>query len=256
MNVENTMRRSLVVGNWKMHGTKAGVDDLVSGLKNERVVAEQTDFVVCPPYLFIPQVAGALAATDIQCGAQNLSDQLEGAYTGEVSASMLAEMGCQYVIVGHSERRALFAETDELIAAKFAAAQSAGLTPVLCVGESLVQREAEQTLVWIEQQLTAVINVVGVAALASAVIAYEPIWAIGTGETATPAQAQRVHAHIRQVVAGFDQQVAQDLSILYGGSVKANNAVELFAEPDIDGALVGGASLQAVEFIAICKAVA
>jgi triosephosphate isomerase len=248
------MRRGLVVGNWKMHGSRASVADLLVGLSAELSAFSQADVAVCPPYLFIPQAAAALQSTAVTWGAQNLSEQPEGAYTGEVSASMLAEFGCQYVLVGHSERRALFAESDQLVAEKFKAAQAAGLTPILCVGESLEQREAGETLSWVERQLQAVIDEVGVAALANAVVAYEPVWAIGTGLTASPEQAQEVHAHIRQVIAVVDLSVATGLQLLYGGSVKAENAADLFAKQDIDGALVGGASLQAAEFAAICKA--
>jgi triosephosphate isomerase len=230
------------------------VADLLVGLSAELSAFSQADVAVCPPYLFIPQAAAALQSTAVTWGAQNLSEQPEGAYTGEVSASMLAEFGCQYVLVGHSERRALFAESDQLVAEKFKAAQAAGLTPILCVGESLEQREAGETLSWVERQLQAVIDEVGVAALANAVVAYEPVWAIGTGLTASPEQAQEVHAHIRQVIAVVDLSVATGLQLLYGGSVKAENAADLFAKQDIDGALVGGASLQAAEFAAICKA--
>ena len=246
------MRRGLVVGNWKMHGSRASVADLIAGLKAE-MPAENT-VVVCPPTLFIPQVAQALAGSVIRYGAQNLSEQAEGAYTGEVSATMLSEQGCQYVIVGHSERRAIFAESDSLVAEKFSAAKTAGMIPILCVGENLEQREAGAALSWIEQQLNAVIAEVGVESLSTAVVAYEPIWAIGTGKTASPVQAQEVHAHIRRVVAKASAEVADKLQIVYGGSVKADNAAELFAEPDIDGALVGGASLKVTDFAAICKA--
>lgn len=250
------MRRGLVVGNWKMHGSRASVADLLASLSAQLHTFKQADVAVCPPYLFIPQVADVLQSTSVAWGAQNLSEQPSGAYTGEVSASMLAEFGCQYVLVGHSERRTLFAESGQLIAEKFKAAQAAGLTPILCVGESLEQREAGGTLNCVDQQLRMVIDAVGVAALAKAVVAYEPVWAIGTGLTASPEQAQEVHAHIREVVAFADQGVAAGLQLLYGGSVKAANAADLFAKQDIDGALVGGAALQAAEFVAICRAVA
>ncbi|WP_101756786.1 triose-phosphate isomerase [Oceanicoccus sp. KOV_DT_Chl] len=247
------MRRGLVVGNWKMHGSKASVAELVTGLKRLTSHAD-ADLAVCPPYVFIPSVVDGLAATDITVGAQNVSDQAEGAFTGEVSAGMLAEFGCRYVIVGHSERRTLFADSDKLVAAKFVAAQQVGLTPILCVGESLAQREAGETLTLVEEQLLAVIDSAGIQALSKAVVAYEPIWAIGTGKTASPEQAQQVHAHIRQVVAKASSTVAAGLQILYGGSVKADNAAELFANQDIDGALVGGASLQIEDFAAIYNA--
>ncbi|MEH6910981.1 MAG: triose-phosphate isomerase [Oceanicoccus sp.] len=247
------MRRSLVVGNWKMVGSRAGVVGLLEELQDHQL-GDQGDVAVCPPYVFLPQVSESLQASSIRWGAQNLSQYSEGAFTGEVSASMLADFGCDYTIVGHSERRSLFGERDVDVAEKFVAAQSAGLIPILCVGESLQQRESGQTLDWVEGQITAVIEVAGVEAFVNAVIAYEPIWAIGTGKTASPEQAQQVHAHIRGVVASGNAQIASNLRILYGGSVKANNASELFANPDIDGALVGGASLIAVDFAAICRA--
>ncbi|MDG1772543.1 MAG: triose-phosphate isomerase [Oceanicoccus sp.] len=250
------MRRNLVVGNWKMHGSTASIDQLLSGLQQQlsAVSSEQVGIAVCPPSVYISSVSKQLAGSMIACGAQNVSDQQEGAYTGEVSATMLAELDCQYVIVGHSERRTLFSESDADIAAKFIAVQSQGLTPILCVGESLAQREAGDTLPWIEQQIKAVIAVAGIEAIAASVIAYEPIWAIGTGKTASPEQAQEVHAHIRQVLAAESQAVAEGLQLLYGGSVKADNAAELFGKQDIDGALVGGASLKAEDFAAICVA--
>ncbi len=250
------MRRNLVVGNWKMHGSSASIDTLLSGLHEQlaTVSSDQVGIAVCPPSVFIAPVSKLLAGSMIACGAQNVSDQQEGAYTGEVSATMLADLGCQYVIVGHSERRTLFGESDADIAAKFLAVQSQGLTPILCVGESLAQREAGETLSWIEQQIKAVVAVAGIEAMASSVIAYEPIWAIGTGKTASPEQAQEVHAHIRQVLAATNSSVAQGLQLLYGGSVKADNAAELFGKQDIDGALVGGASLKAEDFAAICVA--
>jgi triosephosphate isomerase len=258
--LEESMRRYLVVGNWKMHGCKAGVSKLLAGITTELVSGfDGTDkrlpsVVVCPAYIFIPQVADALSGSAVSWGAQNLSDQSEGAYTGEVSAAMLVEHGCQYVIVGHSERRNLYAETDQLVAAKFSAAQAAGMVPIHCVGESLQQRESGDTLACIEQQLQTVIDSVGIDSYAKAVVAYEPVWAIGTGKTATPAQAQEVHAHIRQVLAAQSPSVAALVQILYGGSVKAENAAQLFAQDDIDGALVGGASLNIDEFAAICRA--
>ena len=236
-----------------MHGSTASVTELVAGLK-QIAANPKADAAVCPPFVFIPSVAQGLDGSFINVGAQNLSEQPEGAFTGEVAASMLVDVACQYVIVGHSERRTLYGESDDIVAAKFIAAQAAGLTPILCVGESLEQREAGETLAFVEQQLAAVVDKAGVDALATAVVAYEPIWAIGTGKTATPEQAQAVHAHIRQFVAGQSQAVADGLQILYGGSVKADNAAELFANDDIDGALVGGASLKADDFAAIYQA--
>jgi len=252
--LENTKRRSLVVGNWKMVGSSAGVAKLLEELKGHLVIDSQVAVVVCPAYVFLPQVSEGLRESGIRWGAQNLSQYAEGAFTGEVSASMLADFGCDYAIVGHSERRSLFGESDVDVAEKFVAAQFAGLTPILCVGESLQQRESGEALERVGRQITAVIEVAGVDAFANAVIAYEPIWAIGTGETASPEQAQQVHAHIRGVVASGHAGIAGDLRILYGGSVKADNAGELFANPDIDGALVGGASLVAADFAEICRA--
>lgn len=252
------MRRGLVVGNWKMHGSRASIAALVDGLRSGLVgagpVGDSAEVAVCPPAVYIAQVAEALGGTNIGWGGQNLSDQPEGAFTGEVSASMLADLGCRYVIVGHSERRTLYGETDQVVAGKFVAARAGGLSPILCVGESLAQREAGETLDWIRRQLEAVVDVAGVSAFSDAVVAYEPIWAIGTGKTATPGQAQQVHAHIRAVIATHSAGVAENLQILYGGSVKADNAAQLFAQQDIDGALVGGASLKADDFIAIVSA--
>jgi triosephosphate isomerase len=250
------MRRSLVVGNWKMHGSADTVDELLTELKRQLdcVDSNKVAVAVCPPYVFIPQAVSALKSSVIDVGAQNVSDQQQGAFTGEISASMLAELGSQFAIVGHSERRTLFAECNEVIAAKFIASQSAGLIPILCVGESLEQREAGDTLVCIEQQLKVVIEIAGINSFTNAVVAYEPIWAIGTGKTASPEQAQTVHAHIRKLIADFDQAVADNVQIVYGGSVKADNAKQLFANNDIDGALVGGASLKAADFSEICKA--
>lgn len=247
------MRRGLVVGNWKMHGSKASITELLAGVK-AGLGDCQAEVAVCPPSIYIQQVADALQGSDVAWGGQNLSDQSEGAYTGEVSASMLADLGCRYVIVGHSERRTLYGETDRVIADKFVAALGQGVTPILCVGESLEQREAGETLALIQQQLQAVIEVAGISAFARAVIAYEPIWAIGTGKTATPEQAEQVHAHIRGVLAGYDTGIAEKIQLLYGGSVKPANATELFGQQNIDGALVGGASLKAEDFIAIAMA--
>lgn len=248
------MRRPLVAGNWKMHGTCASVAELIKALLEQRFPAE-VEVALCPASVHITQVVSALQGSSIQCGAQNCAAQVElGALTGELAASQLFDAGCRYVLVGHSERRLLLGESDEVVAKKFLAALQAGLAPVLCVGETLAQREAGQTLVVIAEQLDAVLKRSGVEAFAQAVVAYEPVWAIGTGLTATPDQAQEVHLVIRQQVAGLNAEVAERLQILYGGSVKAANAAELFAMPDIDGGLVGGASLDAHEFGAICRA--
>ncbi len=212
------------------------------------------EMAVCPPYPYLGQAQLALQGSPLALGAQSLSEHASGAFTGEVSAAMLLEFGCRYVLVGHSERRALFGETDAVAAAKFAAAQEAGLVPVLCVGETLDERNAGQTASVIARQLSAVLDRVGVNAMASAVVAYEPVWAIGTGVTASPAQAQEVHAAIRAQVAALDAGVAEGLRILYGGSVKPQNAKELFGQADIDGGLIGGAALVADDFLAICLA--
>ena len=248
------MRKPMVAGNWKMHGHRATnatlLDAIVGGLPTG------VDVAVYVPFPYLEQVSMLLAKTPLTWGAQTLHAAPSGAYTGEVSAQMLVEFACRSVLVGHSERRALFGETDAQIAAKFVAAQAAGLQPVLCVGETLAQREAGQTEAVVAAQLQAVIEAAGVEALSHAVLAYEPVWAIGTGQTASPAQAQAVHAFLRQQVAGLAPEVALGLRILYGGSVKANNAASLFAMADVDGGLIGGASLVAEEFLAICAAAA
>lgn len=225
-----------------LESIKAGVGDI------------KCEIAVCAPYPYLGQLQAALSGSAVAWGAQSVSEYEAGAYTGEVSASMLLEFGCRYVLVGHSERRSLFGETDGVVAAKFEAAQRAGLIPVLCVGETLAEREAGATGKVVSRQLAAVLERVGVAALKDAALAYEPVWAIGTGVTASPAQAQEVHAAIRQQVAGLDAEVAGGLRILYGGSVKPQNAEELFAQPDIDGGLIGGAALVANDFLAICRA--
>ncbi len=247
------MRKKLVAGNWKMHGSLAENAALLGVIKP---ALQGIEAAVCVPFPYLGQAQAALAGSSIAWGAQNLSEQARGAFTGEVSAAMLVDFGCKYVIVGHSERRSLYGESDELVAKKYMAAQAAGLTPILCVGELLAEREAGVTEAVVARQLDAVIAVAGVASLARAVVAYEPVWAIGTGKTATPEQAQAVHAFIRGKVAALDAGVAAGLVIQYGGSVKASNAAELFVQPDIDGGLIGGASLVADEFIAICQAAA
>lgn len=248
------MRPRLVIGNWKMNGSRADNSSLVEGLLQQLGDSIQSDVAVCPPLAYLQQVGDMVKDSAIQLGAQNLADELQGAFTGEVSAPMLVDLNCRYVLVGHSERRALYGETDTLVGKKAAIALTEGLTPVICVGETLEQRRDGRVFDVIEQQMAAVIDAVGVDALARTVVAYEPVWAIGTGETATPAQAQEVHAMIRQYVAERNESVAQALQILYGGSVKADNAAALFTAADIDGALVGGASLKADDFAAICKA--
>jgi triosephosphate isomerase len=247
------MRKKLVAGNWKMHGSLAENAALLDAIKPALAGIEAA---VCVPFPYLAQAQSALAGSSIAWGAQNLSEQAKGAFTGEVAASMLVDFGCKYVIVGHSERRSLYGESDEVVAQKYLAAQAAGLTPILCVGELLAERESGVTEAVVARQLDAVIDAAGVASLRNAVVAYEPVWAIGTGKTATPVQAQAVHAFIRGKIAALDASVAEQLIIQYGGSVKAANAAELMAQPDIDGGLIGGASLVADEFIAICRAAA
>lgn len=250
------MRKAIVAGNWKMNGNKASISALMSALVSDLKGLDNVDVLVCPPAVYIAQVGDALNGSAIGLGAQTLSQFESGAFTGEVAPDMLQDLGCRYVIVGHSERRALFGESDQDVAAKFEAACEAGLVPLLCVGETLEQREAGKTLDVVGTQLRAVLDACGVQRFAEAVIAYEPVWAIGTGRTATAEQAQEVHAAIREIVAHYSADVAQGVRILYGGSVNAGNAAELFANPDVDGGLVGGASLKANEFVAICRAAA
>lgn len=247
------MRKKLVAGNWKMHGSLQANAALLERLKSG-MPGLQCEVAVCAPFPYLAQLQALLASTQVRWGAQSVSEHVSGAYTGEVSAAMLCEFGCRYVLVGHSERRSLFGESDAVVAAKFVAAREAGLVPILCLGETLAEREAGATAAVVSRQLDAVIDRAGVAALASAVVAYEPVWAIGTGVTASPAQAQEVHAAIRKRVADLDAGLAEGLRILYGGSVKPQNAAELFAQDDIDGGLIGGAALVADDFLAICQA--
>jgi triosephosphate isomerase len=247
-------RQPIVAGNWKMNGSQAESTALLTGLKKGLGAVNKAKVVVCPPFILLPLAARELAGTTVAWGGQNLDTHKSGAYTGEVSGPMLKDCGCTYVIVGHSERRTLFGETDATVADKFKAAQDAGLVPILCIGETLAEREANQTEAVCARQLDAVVNAAGIAALANSVIAYEPVWAIGTGKTATPQQAQDVHKFIRGRIAAKDAKVADGIRILYGGSMKAANARELISQPDIDGGLIGGASLVADEFLAICRA--
>jgi len=248
------MRQTLVVGNWKMNGSRADNAALLAGLKAGIATIKKTAVAVCPPFVYLSEVATALDGTPIAWGSQNISDQLSGAFTGEIAGSMLKEVGCTYAIVGHSERRSIYKESDADVAKKFAAARKIGLIPILCVGELLEEREQGITEQVIGRQLDAVIALEGVAALSDAVIAYEPVWAIGTGKTASPEQAQDVHAFIRRKIAALDKAVSERVQILYGGSVKGSNAKELFAKPDIDGGLIGGASLIVDDFLNICSA--
>jgi triosephosphate isomerase len=247
-------RRPIVAGNWKLNGSQAESAALLAGIKQGLGTVKRAQAVVCPPYILIPLAAKELTGTVAAWGGQNLDTHKSGAYTGEVSGPMLKDFGCTYVIVGHSERRALFGETDQVVAEKFKAAQEAGLTPILCVGELLAEREANQTEAVVARQLDTVVNLVGIGALTKSVIAYEPVWAIGTGKTASPQQAQAVHHFIRTRLAANDATVADGLCILYGGSMKGSNAKELISQPDIDGGLIGGASLNAEEFLTICRA--
>jgi len=247
-------RARLVAGNWKMHGSLAANQRLLDALKGALAPDSCLDYTICAPFPYLGQVSDALTGSGIGWGAQTLSEHDVGAYTGEVSGAMLRELGCRHVIVGHSERRQLYGEGDAAVAAKFMAAQRNGLIPILCVGETLEQRERGDTEAVIGRQLDAVLSLAGVAALRSAVLAYEPVWAIGTGKTASSAQAQAVHLFLRERVAKLDQGIAAELTLLYGGSVKPGNAAELFAQPDVDGGLIGGAALVADDFIAICKA--
>jgi triosephosphate isomerase len=254
------MPKRLVAGNWKMHGSLAANQRLLESVRTGAASASGVEIAVCVPFPYLHQAAAVLGGPDgqgaVAWGAQNLSEHDTGAYTGEVSGAMLRELGCRYVIVGHSERRRLFGERDGQIAAKFGAAQRVGLVPILCVGETLEEREQGATEEVVGRQLAAVMSAAGVGALTDAVIAYEPVWAIGTGRTASPEQAQGVHAFIRGRVAGADAGIAAKLTLLYGGSVKADNAGALFAMPDIDGGLIGGASLVAEDFLAIGRAAA
>lgn len=249
------MRRRIVAGNWKLHGDRAFAHALVDAIAATPAPAG-VERVVLPPLPYLGELVDHCAASDLRFGAQDVSANAKGAYTGEVSAAMLLDIGAQYGLVGHSERRQYHAEGNQLVAAKFVAARDAGLVPILCVGESLHEREAGQTEWRIEQQLQAVFDAAGPRAFAGAVIAYEPVWAIGTGRTASPDQAQAVHAFIRGEVAARDATIAGSLPILYGGSVKPDNAASLFAQADIDGGLIGGAALVAADFLAIAAAAA
>jgi triosephosphate isomerase (TIM) len=248
------MRVKIVAGNWKMNGNLVANQALLKALIPLLAEFSSMRCAICVPYVYLAQMEQLLKGTKVAWGAQDVCQYDDGAYTGGVSAAMLADFGCTYAIVGHSERRTIFGDTDQVVAAKFSAVQKAGLTPILCVGETLSERESGVTEQVIARQLDAVVGSSGVAVLAHAVIAYEPVWAIGTGKTATPEIAQAIHAFIRGRVAVQDKSIAAGLVIQYGGSVKASNAQQLFAMPDIDGGLIGGASLMAEEFAAICRA--
>jgi triosephosphate isomerase (TIM) len=248
------MRKPLVAGNWKMHGSRADNAALIRSLLDRLPAQGAAEVMVCPPFVYLLETSRMLKDSDVALGAQSLCAEAQGAFTGEVSGAMLRDVGCRYVLVGHSERRQVYGEDDSLVARKFVAAQASGLVPVLCVGETLEEREGGRTAEVVLRQLDAVLAVSGAAAFGEAVIAYEPVWAIGTGRNATPEQAQEVHAMIRGRVAALDAKIGASVRILYGGSVKAANARELFAMVDIDGGLVGGASLKADEFAQICAA--
>ena len=249
------MRRRVVIGNWKMHGSRESISELLATIDSS-CLDPAIEIAVCPTSLHIAAVVEQLSKSSnnsrIAVGAQNVCDAESGAFTGEVSAQMLAEFGVSYVLVGHSERRELYGESDQLVAAKTAATISSGLTPVVCVGETLAKRQEGKTEFVVLRQLNAVVQQIGIEGLEKCIVAYEPVWAIGTGETASPAQAQEVHAALRNRLQQLDAALAETTPILYGGSVKASNAADLFAQPDIYGGLVGGASLKAEEFNAIC----
>ena len=244
------MRQSLVVGNWKMNGTRASAELLAKGII-AGLGSNNAGIAVCVPYVYLASIGELVKNTRLALGAQNVADKPSGAYTGEISAAMLSELECKYVIVGHSERRSYYGDTNESVAARFCQAQEKGIIPILCVGETLEQREQDQTFAVINEQLDTVINLAGIASFDTVVIAYEPVWAIGTGKTATDEQAQEVHQYIRKYIAAKDQAIADKIQILYGGSAKPENAKGLFAMPDIDGGLIGGASLDAESFLKI-----
>jgi len=248
------MRQSLVMGNWKMNGSRAEGVALATAISAGLKQGDQ-GIAVCVPYVYFSDVLSVIKDTPLQLGAQNIADQESGAYTGEISASMLKECECTYALVGHSERRSYYGDTNESVATRFVQAQKEGITPVLCIGETLEQRESDKTFAVIDEQLNAVIDMAGIEALGNSVIAYEPVWAIGTGKTASDEQAQEVHKYIREQIAKKSQAIAEKVQILYGGSVKPDNAKAIFAMPDIDGGLIGGASLDAQSFLTIYQSI-
>lgn len=248
-------RKPMVAGNWKMHGSLSFTRELTAAVATTEL--EAIDTLVCPPFPFLAAACETAGDTALAVGAQDICDQVEqGAYTGEVNGAMLADVGCSAVLVGHSERRQYYGEDNDQVAEKYLAAQAANLTPILCVGETQTERESGQTESVLKAQLRAVIDKAGISSFAGAVIAYEPVWAIGTGLTASPEQAQQAHAYIRGLVESEDAIISRDLRLLYGGSVKPGNAAELFGCPDVDGGLIGGAALEAESFISICRAAA
>jgi len=248
------MRQPLVAGNWKMNGSRASAAELLEGIKAGMGEVRTAEVAVCPPFVYIPEAQARLQGSAVAWGGQDLSVHAAGAYTGEISGAMLTDFGCRYVIIGHSERRTYHGESDALVAEKFEAARKAGLVPIFCIGETLEEREQGVTEAVVARQVDAVVERCGVEMLGEGVIAYEPVWAIGTGKTASPEQAQEVHAFIRGRIAAGSPSVAEGVRILYGGSMKPDNAAELMGKPDIDGGLIGGASLKAADFLAICTA--
>lgn len=248
------MRKIVAAGNWKMNGSRAKTASLINSIKQGLSDNAAAEVIIFPSFGYLSLACGLVAGSDIKLGAQNLCTEAVGAYTGEVSGEMLVDLGCTHVLVGHSERRALYGENSDVVAVKFEEAQTAGLVPVLCLGETLGQREAGETEEVVARQLGAVVDRLGIESLKNSILAYEPVWAIGTGKTASPEQAQEVHAFLRRTIAAQNANIADSLQILYGGSVNGSNAAELFAMPDVDGGLVGGASLKSEQFLEICAA--
>ena len=248
------MRRPLVAGNWKLNGSLSSISELITGIRALQEKVSNAELAVCPPYIYLSHVQELLSGSEIALGAQDCSDQESGAFTGEVAATMIKEFGCTYNIIGHSERRHIYGDSNDTVATKFAHVVKNGLTPILCVGETLEEREEGHTEVVIAQQVNAILDLFGVKAFANAVIAYEPVWAIGTGKTATPEQAQEVHKEIRLILDAKNKNIATNIRILYGGSMKPENAQQLLEQPDIDGGLIGGAALKAEDFIGIAVA--
>jgi len=247
------MRRTLIAGNWKMNGSLASIEELINGIKDGLADVTNADMAVCPPAVYISTVNNMIGDANIGLGSQNVCDQESGAFTGELAASMLKEFNCGYAIIGHSERRSIYGESDELIAKRFAMAVKSGITPLFCIGETLEERESGIMEDVVSRQIDAVIDTQGIDAIGQCVIAYEPVWAIGTGVTASPEQAQAAHAFIRAKLAALSTEVAEKVQILYGGSMNAGNAAELLSQPDIDGGLIGGAALKAADLLAIGK---
>jgi triosephosphate isomerase len=250
------MRRPLVAGNWKLNGSRPANTTLLRSIREALRPDWRCDVMVCPPFIYLAEIGAALQGSPVLLGAQDCSAEDSGAFTGEVAARMLREVGCTHVIVGHSERRRLHGESDALVARKFQAVRAAGLQPILCIGETLEERQRGATEQVVTRQLGAVLDGIPLQDIATSIVAYEPVWAIGTGHTATPDQAQQVHAYVRAMLSARDARIAAELRILYGGSVNGANAAALFAMPDIDGGLIGGASLVAAEFVRICSAAA